>query len=84
MAELWRILYWNAFEKEEEKDFLLWVFILKDGSIGFAQQCDYMYFDGHSMVSKMVIEFFLGLTTMKLSEFVYRLAFYTTYVAVAG
>jgi len=36
------------------------------------------------MVSKMVIEFFLGLTTMKLGEFVYRLAFNTIYVAVAG
>jgi len=36
------------------------------------------------MVSKMVIEFILGLTTMKLKEFVYRLAFHTTYVAVAG
>jgi len=32
----------------------------------------------------MVIEFFLGLTTMKLGEFVYRLAFNATYVAVAG
>jgi len=36
------------------------------------------------MVSKMVIEFFLGFTTMKLGEFVYRLAFHATFVVVAG
>jgi len=36
------------------------------------------------MVSKMVIDFFLGLTTMKLGEFAYRFVFYATYVVVAG
>jgi len=35
-------------------------------------------------MSKMVIEFFLGLTTMKLGEFVYRLALNATYVVVAS
>jgi len=69
--------------KGKRKDsFLLRVFLSKDGSIGFARQCN--DFDGHSMVSKIVIEFFLGFTTMKLGEFVYRLAFYVTYVAAVG
>jgi len=67
---------------KSKPSFLFWVFLLKDGSIGLTHWCD--NFDGHSMVSKMVIEFFLGLTTMKLGEFVYRLAFYATYVVVVG
>ena len=57
-------------------------FLRKDGFIGFTRQCD--DFDGHSMVSKMVIEFFLCLTTIRLAEFVYRLTFHITYVVVVG
>jgi len=81
--DIWPIFDWHAFKRERERvPFILWVFLRKHGSIRFAWQ--YNDFDGHSMVSKMVIEFFLGFTTMKLGEFIYRLAFHATYVAVAG
>jgi len=62
MAKLWPFIHSDPFEKEEERLFFIFNgFLKKDGFIGFTRQCD--DFDGHSMVSKMVIEFFLGLTT---------------------
>ena len=83
MAKLWPFIYSDAFEKEEEGLFFIFSgFLRKDGFSGFTRRCD--DFDGRSMVSKMVIEFFPGLTTMKLGEFVCRLALNATYVAVAG
>jgi len=58
MAKTYQFIHLDAFEKEEEKVFFTFgVFLRKDGFIGFAQRCE--DFDGHSMVSKMVIEFFL-------------------------
>jgi len=41
---------------KKEKVFILCIFLRKDGLIGFAWQCD--NFDSHSMVNKMVIDFF--------------------------
>ena len=54
------ILYIWMYLKRKKKWFLLSLApscMRKDGLIGFTQQCD--DFDGHSMVSKMVIEFYL-------------------------
>jgi len=57
MVKIWQIIHSNAVEKEKERLlFIFGVFLGKEGLIGFARQCD--DFDGHSMVSKMVIEFF--------------------------
>jgi len=58
MAKLSRIFFSDPLKKEEERIlFNFGCFMKKDGFIGFPQQCD--DFDGYSMVSKMVIEFFL-------------------------
>ena len=73
----------DPFEKEEARLFFIFSgFLRKDGFNRYTQWCN--DFDGHSMVSKMVIEFFLRLTTMKLGQFVCRLALNATYVAVVG
>jgi len=61
MAKIWQFIHLDAFEKEEERLlfnlFIFSVFLRKDGFSVFTQKCD--NFDGHSMVSKKVIEFFL-------------------------
>jgi len=58
MAKIWLFIHFDAFEKEEERLFFIFSgFLREDDFIGFARKCD--DFDGHSMVSKMVIEFFL-------------------------
>jgi len=70
MAKLSRIFFLDPLKKEERILFNFRRFLKKDGFIGFPQRCD--NFDGHSMVSKIVIEFFcLGLTTFELQQFVY-------------
>jgi len=53
MAKIWWIFYSHAFEKEKGLFFILGVFLRKDGLIGLLDDVD-----AHSMVSKMVIEFF--------------------------
>ena len=58
MAKIWPFIHSDAFEKEEKRGFFVFsVFLRKDAFIGFTQRCN--DFDGYSMVSKMVIEFFL-------------------------
>jgi len=47
MAKLWLFIHSDAFEKEEEKLFFVFRFTRRFND-----------FDGHSMVSKMVIKFF--------------------------
>jgi len=54
MVKIWRIIHLYAVEKEKDF-FILGIFLRKDGLIGFAQRCN--DFDGHSMVSIMVIDF---------------------------
>jgi len=57
MAKLWPFIHSDAFEKEEERLFFIFSgFLRKDAFNGFTRRCD--DFGGHSMVSKMVIEFF--------------------------
>jgi len=56
MSKIWPFIHSDAFEKEERLFFIFSGFLNKDDFIGFTRQCD--DFDGHSMVSKMVIEFF--------------------------
>jgi len=63
--------FFGSVEKGRRKDtFNIGRFLKKDGFIGFPWQCNDFY--GHSILSKMVIEFFsLGLTTFELQQFVY-------------
>jgi len=57
MTKIWPFIHSHAFEKEEERLFFIFSgFLRKDDFIGLTQRCD--DFDGHSTVSKMVIEFF--------------------------
>jgi len=58
MAKIWRFSHLDAFDKEEERVFFTFgIFLRKDAFIASIPDCD--DFDGHSMVSKMVIKIFL-------------------------
>ena len=58
MAKLWLFKHSDVFEKEEERVFFTFgIFLRKDAFIASIPDCD--DFDGHSMVSKMVIKIFL-------------------------
>jgi len=85
MAKIWPFIHLDAFVKEEER-LLLRIFsgfLKKDDFIGFTRRCE--DFDGHSMVSKMVIEFFsIGLTTIELQQFVHAYVLKATILTLAG